>query len=149
MVPKAFRIDENKIFRVDGKANKTVVNLFNKFKNNKSGNLIHIPNIGAMGKPTFLNLNAKRVFNHLWLAFIKALISQHFDLESHIWIKIDTLSYAIGEILSKLNLDSNVSLNDSNKSDFNQWHLVIYFSKKIILIGTWYKIYNAKLLVIV
>ena len=70
--PKAFRADNNKVVRDDsGRANGTVVNLS---KNKKSRNLMRMPNIGAMGKPNFLTPNAKKAFNHLWLAFIKAPI---------------------------------------------------------------------------
>lgn len=35
------------------------------------------------------------------------------------------------------------------KFDLNQWHLVVYFSKKIILVKTWYKTYNTKFLPII
>ena len=61
-----------------------------------------------------------KAFNYLWLAFIKALIFQYFDLKSHISIKIDVSDYVIGGMLSQLNLDSNVLPNNSNlnKSDF-------------------------------
>ena len=34
--------------------------------------------------PSFLTLGARKVFNHLWLAFNKALILQHFDPKYHI-----------------------------------------------------------------
>ena len=50
----------------------------------------------------FLISDARIAFNCLRLAFIEAPILQHFDLECHIWIKIDTLSYAISGMLSKL-----------------------------------------------
>ena len=50
--------------------------------------------------PSFLTPKAKSAFNRLWLAFTKALILQHFDLEYHIWIKTNALGYAIGSILS-------------------------------------------------
>ena len=81
-----------------------------------------MPNIKATEEPNFLIPNAKIIFNHLLLAFIKALIFQHFDLESHIWIKTDTSGYARNKVLSQLNFDSNAPLNDFNldKSDFGQ-----------------------------
>ena len=60
------------------------MNLFNQSKNNKSRNLIHIPNIRTIRKPNFLTFNTKKTFNHLWLAFIKVPILQHFDLKSYI-----------------------------------------------------------------
>ena len=79
---KAFKIDNNKIVNINGnRANKIVINLF---KNKKSKNLIYISNIGAIKKPNFLIFDAKKTFNYLQLAFIKALILQHFDLKSYI-----------------------------------------------------------------
>ena len=81
---------------------------------------MRVPNIGATGEPNFLIPDTKKAFNNLRLAFIKALILRHFDLESHIRIETDVSSYAIGRVLSQLNLDFDASLNDSNlnKSDF-------------------------------
>ena len=72
MALKTFRVDDNNIIDSgDNKTNKIVVNLF---KNNKSRNLTYMPNIEATGEPNLLIFNAKKAFNHLWLAFIKALI---------------------------------------------------------------------------
>ena len=48
----------------------------------------------------FLTLDARTTFNRLWLAFIEASILWHFDLECHIWIETNALSYAISEVLS-------------------------------------------------
>ena len=83
LTSKAFKVDDNRV--VDGSdnstTNETVVNLL---KNKKSRKLTYVPNIGAMGEPNFLTPNAKKVFNHLWLVFIKASILQHFNLENHI-----------------------------------------------------------------
>ena len=62
-----------------------------------------MPNFGAMETgPSFLILEAKLGFNRLWLAFTKALILWHFDLECHIWIETDASDYAIGSVLSQL-----------------------------------------------
>ena len=58
-------------------------------------------------RPKFLTLNAKTAFNHLRLAFIEALIFQHFDLKYHIWIETDALGYAISEVLSQLTSGTN------------------------------------------
>ena len=64
----------------------------------KSGNL---PNFDIKENgPSFLTPDIKTAFNHLWLAFTKALILWHFDLECHIWIEINALDYAIGDVLS-------------------------------------------------
>ena len=70
-----------------------------------------MPNIGATGELNFLTPDAKKTFNHLRLAFIKASILQYFDLESHIQIEIDVSSHIIDEVLSQLNLDSHASSN--------------------------------------
>ena len=59
-----------------------------------------MPNIGNISKSNFLSLYTKKIFNYLRLAFIKASILQHFDLESHIRIETNILSYAINNILS-------------------------------------------------
>ena len=58
-------------------------------------------------KPKFLTPNAKIAFNCLWLAFIKAPIFWHFDLEYHIQIEIDALSYAISRLLNQLIFEIN------------------------------------------
>ena len=110
-----------------------------------------MPNIGATGKPNFLIPNAKTAFNYLRLTFIEVLTLRHFDLESHIRIEIDASGYAIGGVLSQLNLDSDAPPNDSNsdKSDFGQWHPVAYFSRKMIPAETRYKTHDAELLAIV
>ena len=112
LVLKTFKADDNKVVG-DGDGSETV--------RNSSRKLTRMPNIGAIGEPNFLTLNAKKAFNHLQLAFIKVLILQHFDSENYIWIKIGALGYTIDGVLSQLNLDSDVLLNDSNlKSDFGQ-----------------------------
>ena len=94
LVLKVFRADENKIVIIGGsRANRMVVN---SSKNKKSKKLTRVPNIKVTGKLNFLISSTKKVFNHLWLAFIKAPILQHFDLENHIRIETDVLGYAIG-----------------------------------------------------
>ena len=116
MASKAFTADDNKIVGVGGRANEIVVNLS---KNEKSRNSTHVPNIGATKKPNFLTFNTKKAFKHLRLAFIKALILRYFDLESHIQIETDALGYTINGVLSQSNFDSDASLNNSNKSNFD------------------------------
>ena len=97
---KAFRAGNNEVVRgVGDRADKTVMDL-SKSKNKKFRKLMYIPNIKTTRKLNFLTPNAKKAFNHLKLAFIKALIFRHFDLESHIWIKTDVSGYAIGGVLS-------------------------------------------------
>ena len=96
--PKAFKADDDKVVCGSGdRANGTVVNLS---KNEKSRKLMHMLNIGAIEKSNFLTPNAKKVLNHLRLAFIKAPILRHFDLESHIRIKTNVSGYAISDVVS-------------------------------------------------
>ena len=126
---KTLRADNGEVVGdVRGKANETIRNLSRK--------LGRVPNIRAIGKSDFLTPDNKKAFNHLQLAFIKAPMLWHFDLESHIRIETDASGYAISGGLSQLNLNSNAPLNDSNKSDFGQWYLIAYFSRKIISVKT-------------
>ena len=53
----------------------------------------------------FFTPGAKLKFPELRQIFVKIPILYHFDLECHIWIKTDVLSYAIGKVLSQLALD--------------------------------------------
>ena len=93
---KAFNAGNNEIVGGgDSKTNETVVELS---KNKKSRKLTCMPNIKATEKPNFLTPNTKKAFNYLRLAFIKAPILQHFDLESHIRIETDASGYAIGRV---------------------------------------------------
>ena len=146
---RAFKAGNNEVVGGDNRIDKTVIDL-SKSKNEKSRKLTYMPNIGATREPNFLTPNAKKVFNYLRLAFIKALILRHFDLESHIRIEIDGSGYAIGRVLNQLNLNSDTSPNDLNlKSDFSQWHPIAYFSRKRIFAKIQYKTHNAELLVII
>ena len=66
----------------------------------KSGNS---PNSGTTEtEPSFLTPEARLAFNRLRLAFTKAPILWHFDLECHIQIETDASGYAIGGVLSQL-----------------------------------------------
>ena len=147
MVPKTFKAGNNEVVGGGGdRADKIIVDLS---KNKKSRKLTCMPNIGATGKLNFLTPNAKKAFNYLRLAFIKAPILQHFDLESHIRIKTNVSGYTISRVLSQLNLNSDAPSNESNKSNFGQWYPIAYFSRKKIPAETRYKTYNAELLAIV
>ena len=98
--------------------------------------------------PKFLTPDARTTFNRLWLAFTEALILWHFDPEYYIWIKTDTLGYAISGVLSQLT--SGTSPNEAViKTNLGQWYLVAFFLKKMILAETWYETYNSELLAIV
>ena len=74
--------------------------------------------------PTFLTPEAKLAFIQLREVFSKASILHHFDPECYIRIKTDTSWYVICGILNQLTLESG------------QWHLVAFFSRKMILAET-------------
>lgn len=96
----------------------------------------------------FLIPSTRITFNCLWPAFIKAPISQHFNLECHISIKINIFGSAIDDISSQL--ISKSSLNEVViKADLSQWHSISFFCKKMIWSKTWYEIYNGELLAII
>ena len=86
----------------------------------------------------FLTLEAKLAFIKLRQAFFKAPILYHFDLERHIQIETDLSGYAIGGVLSQLISD-----------DSSRWHLMAFFSRKMIPAETRYKTHNDELLAIV
>lgn len=96
-----FRIDGNEFVGVSSIADKMVRNLpkFKKLNNKKSENLTRIR---TTGEPIFLTSITRKAFEYLRQAFTKALILQHFDLESHLQMKIDTLGYTIEIVLSQL-----------------------------------------------
>ena len=142
--PKPFRADDDKVVGGGGgRVNETVMNLS---KNEKSRKLTRVSNMRATREPNFLTPDAKKAFNHLRLASIKALILRHFDLENHIWIETDASGYVTGGVPSQLNLNPDASPNDLNKSDFSQWHLVAYFSRKMIPAETRYETHDTELL---
>ena len=90
------------------------------------------------GATEYLDLKTRLAFTQLRKAFSKALIFQQFDLKYHIWIETNTSSYAIGEVSSQLTLDN-----------LGQWHLIVFYSQKIISAKTRYQIHNNELLAIV
>ena len=67
-------------------------------KPSKSGNLFNFN--GKEADLSFLIPKARIAFNRLQLAFTKAPILWYFDLQCHIWIKTNTLGYAISDVLS-------------------------------------------------
>ena len=98
--------------------------------------------------PKFLTPNARTIFNRLWLAFNEAPIFWHFDPECHIWIETDISGYAISGVLSQLTSRTN-SDGIVIKADLGQWHLIVFFLRKMISAETWYETHNSKLLAIV
>ena len=69
----------------------------------------------------FSTPEAKLAFTKLRQAFIKAPILHHFNPERHIQIETDVSSYAIDKVLNQLTSD-----------DLGRWHLVAFFSHKMI-----------------
>ena len=86
----------------------------------------------------FLIPRAKLPFTELRQAFLKSPILHHFDLERHIRIETDVSGYTIGEVLDQLTSD-----------DLGRWHLVAFFSHKMISAETRYETHNGELLAIV
>ena len=54
----------------------------------------------------FLTLKARLALTKLRQAFVEAQIFHHFDPESHIWIKTDASSYAIGNGFSQMSSET-------------------------------------------
>ena len=98
-------------------------------------------------EPKFLTSEAKEAFNRLRQAFTEAPILRHFDPECHIRIKTDASGYAIGGVLSQLT-PNQVTLDDAIGSNVD-WHLVAYFSRKMIPTETRYETHDGELLAIV
>ncbi len=98
--------------------------------------------------PDFLTPKAKKVFIHLWKAFTKTLILRYFDSEYHIRIETNALGYSINEVLSQMTSDQHFSSHvtnedpNSSKSEIGQWHLIAFFSQKMIPVETWYQTNN-------
>ena len=86
----------------------------------------------------FLTSKARKAFTKLKPAFVKAPKLNDFDLECHIQIETDALSYAIGGIFSQLTSD-----------DLGRWHPVAFFSRKMIPAKTRYETHDGELLAIV
>ena len=124
LAPKMFKADGDEVVGGGGgKVNETVKNLSKpkKSENEKSEILMHSLDIRATREPMFLTPKARKAFNHLRQAFIKAPILWHFDPECHIRIETDTSDYAIGEVLTQLSTDWTTpdKSNSANKSDLD------------------------------
>ena len=85
----------------------------------------------------FLTPAAKIAFAQLKQAFTEAPILRHFDPERHIRLETDASGYAIGGVLSQLDIETG------------QWHPVAYFSRKMIPAETRYETHDGELLAIV
>ncbi len=101
---------------------------------------------------SLLTLEARLAFTRLRLAFTEAPFLYHFDPEHYICIETDASCYAIGGVLSQLTSDQRASRSDedsSKSSDVGQWHLVAFFSRKMIPAETRYETQDQELLAIV
>ena len=98
-------------------------------------------------KTDFLISGAKKTFIYLQKAFIEILIIRHFDPKRYIWIETNILGDAIVEILSQMISDylkqhssdhvTHKNLDPiSSKSKISQWHLITFFSSKMIFAKT-------------
>ncbi len=98
----------------------------------------------------------KKAFLYLRNGSTKALILHYFDTGCYIYIKTNTLKYAIDKVISQMTLDqllSNHIIHENLESNFSQseigqWHPVAFFSLKMLPIETWYETLNQKLLAI-
>ena len=133
-VASVFRVDNNEI--VGGKgaivwSDASKISAKSKSRTKSDNNL---------EGPKFLTSKAKKDFNRLRQAFTKASILRHFDPECHIWIETNASGYAIERVLSQLTANQ-VTSDKAIRSNVD-WHLVIYFSRKIILAETQYETHN-------
>ena len=88
------------------------------------------------------NAEAREAFQRLIDAFIKIFMLVHFDSKSFIRIKIDVSKFVIAAILFQLILVSD-------DSEQRKWHLVVFYSRKMIFAKTRYKTHDQELLAIV
>ena len=105
--------------------------------NHVSHTISNIVSNSAKNISNYLTADAKKAFDQLRQAFIKALILQHFDLEQYIRVKTDASGHAIDGVLSQLT------------NDLGQWHPVAYFLRKMIPGEIQYKTHDVELLAIV
>ena len=128
-------------------------NLSKSQKSVKSGKSLpksrNSPNFSATeAGPSFLIPSAREAFNRLQLTFTKTPIPWHFDPECHIWIETDASDYAIGGVLSQVAFGTRPN-GVVTKTNLGQWHLVAFFSRKMIPAETLYKTHNGELLAII
>ncbi len=70
----------------------------------------------------FFTSRDKQVFTKLRQVFIEVSILNYSNPKRYIYFERDVSGYIIGRIFSQLTLDN-----------LDQWHLVVFFSQKIIL----------------
>ena len=86
----------------------------------------------------YLTAEARLAFTQWRKALTKAPILWHFDPKCHIRLETGVSGYAIARVLSQLTLDN-----------LGQWHLIAFYSQKMIPTKTWYKTHDGELLAIV
>lgn len=103
-----------------------------------------------------LSLEAKNSFIHLQKFFTKASILHHFKLKHYIHNKTDVFGFCIGMAFSQLTLDQSSSgqiihkhLDSSKSHKISYWHLMVFFSIKIIFVKSWYETYDLEFLAII
>ena len=96
----------------------------------------------------FLTPKASLAFTQLRQAFVEAPILHHFDPEICIKIETDASGYTIGGVLSQLSSRTKPDWVVP-KNDLGQWHLVAFFSRKMIPAETRYKTHDGELLAII
>ena len=89
-------------------------------------------------KTGFLTPKARLTFIQLRQMFVETPIFHHFNPECHIWIETNISSYAIGSVLSQF-VSKTRPDKIITKTDLSQWHLVAFFSRKMIPIKTRHK----------
>lgn len=109
-------------------------------------------NLSKLNPPgaRFLTPKPSIVFICLRKAFTKTPILYYFDSECHIQIKTNASDFGIGRIFTQLTLGYVTYTNPNlSTSEIAQWHIVAFFSQKMISAKTKYKSYNGELLVII
>ena len=132
------RRDKSKLDKSEFNCGKVEVHEFRKKVQEISKSKNSSKSIEMVGSSNFLTLGTKLAFTKLSQALFKTPILYHFDPKHHILIEINVSGYAIGRVLSQLTLD-----------DLGQWHLIAFFSQKMIPAKTRYEMHNGKLLAIV
>ena len=103
-----------------------------KSKSRNSGkNLVNSGNSKATEESTFLTSKARKAFNRLKQVFTETPILRHFDPKCHIRIETNASGYAIRGVLNQLTFNQFIS-DDTISSKSIDWHLIAYFSRKMI-----------------
>ena len=145
-ITSASRVDDNEVVGGGGAVSRSDVSR-KSAKSKGQTKSEHLGNSNNLREPKFLTSDAKKTFNRLKQAFIKAPILQYFDPVFYIWTETDVSGYAIGRVLSQLT--SNQVISDGAFRSNVDWHSVAYFSRKMIPAETRYKTHDGELLAIV